>query len=874
MRLSPALLLLLTGPLATLSAQAPPGYYNAADTSSAAALRASLHAIIDDHQRFPFTSTATDTWDILEAAQTDPADAGRILDLYRNASYPKAGGGNAFYDREHSWPSSYGFPNDGGSNYPFSDCHGLFLCDSLYNSERGNKPFRNCNPSCSEKVTLFNDGVGGGLGVYPGFSNWTSGFGTPGTWETWSGRRGDVARALFYMDLRYEGGVHGLTGAAEPDLILTDDESLIAASNTGSNLPVAHMGFLSVLLQWHQQDPPDAKELARNDAVFAFQGNRNPFIDHPQWVGIVFGGGAPSGANVWINELHYDNDGADLNEAVEVAGQAGLNLAGYKLVAYNGTDGTSYASLDLSGVIPDGGNCLGVRAFLFPGLQNGSPDGLALVDPLGVPIEFLSYEGSFVATSGPAIGLTSTDIGVAESPTGSSTESLQRSGSGTVAGDFVWSGPTLATFGGSNAGQTFQDACGGAPLPPPPTGLAAQACVGKVGLSWTPLVLPGLIGYEVYRANSPGGPYTKLTAAPLATNSYIDGSAAAGTRFYAVSSVVAPTLEGQKSADLQVQVPGSAAQGAPWINEFHYDNAGTDVGEFVEVAGPAGLNLAGYQLVAYNGTGGASYQTVNLSGVLPDQGGCVGALSFAFAGLQNGSPDGIALVNAGGQLLEFLSYEGSFVGVGGPAGGIASTDIGVQELTTTPIGLSLQRQGSGSGAAAFAAWAGPLAQTPGAANLGQTFQGGCPGSVQPYGCGINPPASLLYLGGNLVPGSSLSFGLDDPLDVVPSGALCLLSLSFGATANFPCGIPLPGYGLAGPSALGELLLDLSPALTPLPLLLGSPWTAAGPPVPVVLNVPFNCALLGATFYLQGAFVDAFGPYGIGLTEALRVTLAP
>ena len=63
----------------------------------------------------------------------------------------------------------------------------------------------------------------GGSGVYPGESNWT----TAGVWEAWAGRRGDVARALFYLDVRYEGGVHGVTGAAEPDLVLTDDPSLL-----------------------------------------------------------------------------------------------------------------------------------------------------------------------------------------------------------------------------------------------------------------------------------------------------------------------------------------------------------------------------------------------------------------------------------------------------------------------------------------------------------------------------------------------------------------------------------------------------------------------------------------------------------------------
>ena len=268
---------------AAVAAQPPAGYYGSVDTSSASSLRSTLHEVIDDHTRFPYTASTTDTWDILNLADEDPNNTSKIVDLYKNASYTKMAGGAGAYNREHTWPKSYGFPDDGPTNYPYTDTHHLFACDTSYNADRANHPFADC-ANCIERTTLFNDGRGGGSGVYPGNSNWVSAPNDPGAWETWDGRKGDVARAIFYMDLRYEGGNHSVTGVAEPDLIVTDSASLISSSATGSNLSVAYMGRLSTLLQWHAQDPPDSREIWRNEVIFSFQGNRNPFIDHPEWV--------------------------------------------------------------------------------------------------------------------------------------------------------------------------------------------------------------------------------------------------------------------------------------------------------------------------------------------------------------------------------------------------------------------------------------------------------------------------------------------------------------------------------------------------------------------------------------------------------------
>jgi hypothetical protein len=167
--------------------------------------------------------------------------------------------------------------------------------------------------------------------------------------------------------------------------------------------------------------------------------------------------------------------------------------------------------------------------------------------------------------------------------------------------------------------------------------------------------------------------------------------------------------------------------GSPWINEFHYDNTGADADEFIEIAGAAGTDLTGYSLVLYNGNGGVLYDTVPLSGIIPDQQNGFGTLAFPRAGIQNGSPDGLALVAPGNAVVQFLSYEGTFTAVGGPADGLTSTDIGVSEPGTTPAGQSLQLTGTGTQYRDFT-WHAEQAETSGAVNTGQSF-GAAPPTV-------------------------------------------------------------------------------------------------------------------------------------------------
>ena len=233
-------------------------------------LRDELHILLDDHERFPYSSkTWTDTWDILEEAQAVPGDPNHIVDIYRNETFT-VGGWNKPYNREHVWPKSYGFPVNDGYTDPHNDCHALFLSHAGYNSARSNKPFRNCESNCIEKPT-----VGGP-------PNLLSSQG----WETWEGRRGDVARAIFYMDIRYEGGEGA--GSWEPNLVVTNNPALIKASS--KHKKVAYMGLLSTLLEWHQEDPVDDWERQHNQVVYEYQGNRNPFVDNPQFAECIYQG--------------------------------------------------------------------------------------------------------------------------------------------------------------------------------------------------------------------------------------------------------------------------------------------------------------------------------------------------------------------------------------------------------------------------------------------------------------------------------------------------------------------------------------------------------------------------------------------------------
>lgn len=250
---------------------------------------------------------------------------------------------------------------------------------------------------------------------------------------------------------------------------------------------------------------------------------------------------------------------------------------------------------------------------------------------------------------------------------------------------------------------------------------------------------------------------------------------------------------------LAAPVAAFEATSAVFINEIHYDNTGADAGEAIEIVGPAGTDLSGWSLVLYNGAGGAAYTTTGLSGVLADQGGGYGTAFFLFpSSIQNGSPDGIALVN-GTTLVQFLSYEGAFVGVGGAASGATSTDIGVSENGSEPVGMSLQVIGSGTfNVDEGFVWSGPAPHSLGLINPGQSFGGGP--INQPIAIGCAPITTVQGTAGSsaitatdpdgvvtsivvtsITPSDPATIALDGFTPAIATGETATATLTVGAT---------------------------------------------------------------------------------------------
>ncbi|MFJ6793306.1 endonuclease I family protein [Streptomyces sp. NPDC091268] len=237
------------GASAAAAATTVDAYYAAAEGKSGAALKSALHDIIKTQSKVTYDGV----WNALKVTDQDPANPNNVILVYSGRSQSKSsnGGGVNDWNREHVWAKSHG--DFGTATGPGTDLHHLRPEDVTVNSTRGNKDFDMGGSPVSEAVGSFTDSD---------------------SFEPRNAVKGDVARMLLYMAVRYDGG----DGFA--DLEMNDKV------NNGT---APAIGRISVLKQWNRQDPPDAFEQRRNQVIFdTFQHNRNPFIDHPEWVDSIW----------------------------------------------------------------------------------------------------------------------------------------------------------------------------------------------------------------------------------------------------------------------------------------------------------------------------------------------------------------------------------------------------------------------------------------------------------------------------------------------------------------------------------------------------------------------------------------------------------
>jgi len=258
----------------SLFAQVPDGYYDSANGKTGYELKTAAYNIIKGHTDKGYTAlwTLYASSDILPASETNSGTSTNIIwDIYSNnpnGSNPyefvldddrdrgSGSGEGTVYNREHTFPKSWF--ND--ASPMTNDGHHILPTDKEVNNKRGSYPYSEVNATWTSQ-----NGSKLGTSEYEGFS------GT--AFEPIDEYKGDVARIYFYMATRYENVIGGWSS------VVLD----------GSTDQVFEDWQLELLKKWNAQDPISQKEINRNNAVYDFQGNRNPFIDNPDWVTKIWG---------------------------------------------------------------------------------------------------------------------------------------------------------------------------------------------------------------------------------------------------------------------------------------------------------------------------------------------------------------------------------------------------------------------------------------------------------------------------------------------------------------------------------------------------------------------------------------------------------
>jgi len=261
-------------------------YYNGMNGLTCESLKTALHLLIDNHTELSYGAL----WTLFQTSDDHLNDSGNqtiVWDMYTDnpttseneflfvtnqcGTYSVEGD---CYNREHSFPKSWW----GGSTSPpqYTDAFHLIPVDGYVNGIRSNLPYSEVQSGTETYVSGNGTTKGSSSISIPGYNG--------SVFEPIDAYKGDLARNYFYMATRYEDVIAGWKNSTTESNVVLD----------GSSFQVFEPWMLNMLMTWHNNDPVSTKEIERNDEIFLYQGNRNPFIDHPEYVDLIWGNGCGS----------------------------------------------------------------------------------------------------------------------------------------------------------------------------------------------------------------------------------------------------------------------------------------------------------------------------------------------------------------------------------------------------------------------------------------------------------------------------------------------------------------------------------------------------------------------------------------------------
>ncbi len=268
------------------TSQLDESYYSSLNGLTGDSFRAELNDVITEGFDWHSYNTSN-RYTILPEADAVYGQPGKVYCVYSGQIFNDVDSSNTtgtyLWNTEHVWAKSHGFPST--TQVPYSDYHHLRVACKNTNSRRNNRF----------------------IGSVEGESHSTDEWGnkyTSTTWEPLDHVKGDVARMLLYMDVRYDGEADN-----DVDLVLLDDYDFPDTAGE------PYMGHLSTLLEWHKEDPVDDQERYRNDVIYSYQNNRNPFVDHPEYADEIWGDGM---VNENQQSENFDNYVNSINEIITV----------------------------------------------------------------------------------------------------------------------------------------------------------------------------------------------------------------------------------------------------------------------------------------------------------------------------------------------------------------------------------------------------------------------------------------------------------------------------------------------------------------------------------------------------------------------------